>query len=166
MKKYIFTSLFLFLAMFSFAQERVLFEGTNISITPPEGFKKVDFFKGFFNYANGASIQLEPIDSIAYTLIAEGFTKEVLEPQGITFISKEHVTTNAGKKGILITMGFEVTQKNDQTGIDETRIYERLTFLTGDMNRTIYISANYAMLVKELVGELIKQSLYSAQFED
>jgi len=166
MKKNIITLTLIFLSIITFAQEKILFDEVNISIVPPDGFKKVDFFNGFFNYSNGASIQIAPIDSFAYVLVAQGFTKEVLEPQGITFISKENVTTPSGKKGILITMSYEITQNNKDTGIEETRTYNRLSFLTGDMNRTIYISANYVVLVKELVRDVILNSLYTVQFED
>ena len=149
-----------------YSQEKITFEERNISIVPPEGFKKVNFYVGFFNYSNGASIQIEPIDSIAYVLFAEGFTKEVLQPQGVSLISKEDVRTDEGKTGILITSSFNVVQTNETTQKEETRRYERLTYLTGDMNRTIFINANYPVLVKELVHEPIKKSLLTAKFEE
>lgn len=142
------------------AQEKVYFAESNISIVPPVGFKQVDFFKGFFNYSNGASIQIESVDSIAYLLVAEGFTQANLTSQGVTLISKENITSPSGQKGILVTLRFEVSQEG------ETRQYERLSYLTGDMNRTIFLNANYPVLVKELVYESIKTCLLTAQFED
>ena len=141
-----------------FSQEKVFFEEQNISITPPEGFKQVDFFIGFFNYSNGTSIQIETVDSVAYVLVAEGLNNENLNAQGVTLISKEKVTNVHGKSGILVTMEFEVTQN------DEIRKYERMSFLTGDMNTTIFINANYPVLVKELVYESVKNSLLTAKF--
>lgn len=164
--KNIFTILFLSFHLFSVAQEKVVFEDRQISMIPPIGFVEVDFFTGFFNYSNGSSIQIEPVDSVAYLLVAQGFTKEVLEPQGVTFISKEDIVTPDGRKGILVLMQFQVTQNHPETGEVEVREYERLSFLTGDMNRTIYISANYPLIVKDLVFEAIRQSLFTAKFEN
>lgn len=165
MKKFI-TIAFFLISLSSFSQERVFFDESKISIIPPKGFQEVDFFKGFFNYSNGASIQLEPVQEVAYVLIAQGITKEVLQPQGATLIKKENITLPNGKKGILITMGFEVTQKNDGTDEDETRKYERIMYLTGDMNKTIFITVNYPLLVKDLVYQTIKESLFTAKFEN
>ena len=155
---------FIALGFTGWSQERIVFEAEQVSIIPPEGFVEVEFFTGIFNYSNGASIQLEAVDSIAYVLLAEGYTKENLEPQGVTLVSKENVVIN-GMKGVLITMTFEVTQPNEQTGGEETRVYERLNLVTGDMNRTIFLSANYALIVKDLVYDAIRESLFSARFE-
>jgi hypothetical protein len=142
------------------AQEKVYFAEQNISITPPTGFKQVDFIIGFFNYSNGASIQIQKVDSVAYVLVAQGLSNENLNAQSVTLISKENVTAANGKKGILVIMEFEVTQN------EEVRKYERMSFLTGDMNNTIFINANYPLLVKDLVYDAIKNSLLTAKFEN
>jgi hypothetical protein len=142
------------------AQEKTFFAEDNVSIVAPTGFKKVDFFKGFFNYSNGASIQIESVTDIAYVLVAEGFTQQNLEAQGVTLIKKENITNPNGQNGILITLRFNVTEN------EEIRQYERLSYLTGDMNKTIFLNANYPVLVKDLVYEAIKTSLLTAKFEN
>lgn len=141
-----------------YGQEKVYFADSDISITPPTGFKQVDFFVGFFNYSNGASIQIQKVDSIAYVLVAEGLSQENLDAQDVTLVSKENVTTTDGKSGILVIMEFEITQN------EEIRKYQRMSFLTGDMNNTIFINANYPVLVKDLVYDAIKNSLLTAKF--
>ena len=47
---------------------------------------------------------------------------------------------------------------------EEIRKYQRMSFLTGDMNNTIFINANYPVLVKDLVYDAIKNSLLTAKF--
>ncbi len=141
------------------AQKRVLFSNSNLSIELPEEFKQVDFFDGFYHYPTGTSIQLDAIDSTAYTFMAAGFTQEVLSPQGVTLISKEPFQTASGLSGELITLHFTVTQ--DTISMD----FERLVLLVGDMNQTFIVHVNYSLLVKSLIGYAIRESLTTLRIE-
>ncbi len=159
MKKYIHFIILMLLTTALTAQKRVLFSNSNLSIELPEEFKKVDFFDGFYHYPTGTSIQLDAIDSTAYTFMAAGFTQEVLEPQGVTLISKEPFQTASGLSGELITLHFTVTQ--DTISMD----FERLVLLVGDMNRTFIVHINYSLLVKSLIGYAIRESLTTLRIE-
>lgn len=143
----------------SYAQDRVIFEKHNVSIQQPESFEKVDFFEGLYSKSTGASIQIETIDGVAYPFMAAGFTEENLTPQGVTLKKKEEVQMTSGDKGIMIFMEFNVTQNG------ESRIFKRITLLTGDLSKTLMINTNFSPDIESLVYPVIYNALLSAKFE-
>ncbi len=143
-----------------YAQERVTFEKHNVSIEQPESFEKVDFFEGLYSKSTGASIQIETVDGVTYPFLAKGFTEDNLIPQGVTLKKKEEIQMQSGDKGLLIFMEFNVTQNG------ETRVFKRITLLTGNLSKTLMINTNFSPEVETLVYPAIYKALLSAKLEE
>ena len=139
-----------------FAQDagRISVPGSKVSMIPPEGFTLSNDFQGFIHLASTSAIQVTDRPGVNPISLKFSFTKEVLEPQGITLISQEDVKTNAGVPSTLVLVSFTVE------GMD----FERYIFITGDHNNMYIINANYPVMTKELIQDEMKKALLTVQF--
>lgn len=133
---------------------RVSVPGSKISMVPPEGFELSQDFQGFIHLASTSAIQVTDRPGVSPVSLKFSFTKEVLEPQGITLISQEDVETNSGVPSTLVLVSFTVD------GMD----FERYIFITGDHNNMYIINANYPVMTKELIQDEMKKALLTVQF--
>lgn len=143
-------------SVISNAQEsgRIAVPGSKISMVPPEGFELSKDFQGFIHLASTSAIQVTDHPGVSPISLKFSFTREVLEPQGITLISQEDVTTNAGAPSTLVLVSFNVEGMN----------FERYILVTGNHNNMYIINANYPKMTKELIQDEMKKALLTVQF--
>jgi hypothetical protein len=135
--------------------------GTSVRMIQPAHFLASAQIKGFVHAGSSATIQVNEVEGSPWTLVVKGVTKEYLESQGVTYIGEEMVKTNSGVEGKMYFVTFSVkSAKNPEEMIE----YERILFFTGDYNKTIWINANFPVLVKGLLFDLLKESLLSVEF--
>lgn len=145
---------FINLSVFAQGTERVSVPGSRVSMVPPEGFELSNEFQGFIHLASTSAIQVTDHPGVSPISMKFSFTKEVLEPQGVTLISQEEVKTNAGIPSILVLVSFTVE------GMD----FERYIFITGDHNNMSIINANYPVMTKELIQDKMKEALLTIEY--
>lgn len=163
--------IFFFTALLSMAQtdttqkaaviytEPVAVGNSGVTILPPAYFEVSENFTGFMHKGAGASIQISTTDGKPFPIMAQALVdKDNLEKLGITLISQEKVLTKAGKEAIMIVIGFTIK------GPGKDFAYERIVLLTGDYNHTIMVNANYPLLAKGILFEVIKQSVLTVAY--
>lgn len=171
MKKYFFLIVFSLLSQLSIGQtdttkkagpiyhEPVPVGNLGVSILPPAYFEVAENFTGFMHKGAGASIQISTTQGKPFPIMAQAMVdKANLEKLGIKLISQEKIKTKQGKDAILIVIGFTI--KGPGKDFD----YERIVLLTGDYDRTIMVNANYPLLAKEILFEVIKQSVLTLSY--
>ncbi len=130
-----------------------------VSILPPAYFEPSENFTGFMHKGAGASLQISTTEGKPFPIMAQALVdKANLEKLGITLISQEKIKTKQGKDAILIVIGFTI--KGPGKDFD----YERIVLLTGDYDRTIMVNANYPVLAKSILFEVIKQSVLTIAY--
>lgn len=127
---------------------------TQVELIPPAHFQFMEEINGFLHIGTSASVQVQEITGTAYVMVTEGLTEDYFQQQGVQKISKEEVVTKHGAKGVIYKVAFEVDDK----------AFERLMFFTGDYHRTIWINANYPVIIKELMYIVLRESLLTARF--
>ena len=139
--------------------EPVTVPHTNVKILPPAYFAPSDKFDGFYHEGAGASLLITETEGHPFTIMAEAAANdENLTKLGIKLISQEKLKTKAGKDAILIVLQFTV--KGPTKSFD----YERQMLLTGDYDKTVVVTANYPMLAKSILYEVIKQSALTVTY--
>jgi hypothetical protein len=140
--------------------ERFQFDSSGVSIIPPAYF--IPFVQGdktgFIHKGAGSTIQVQILDGMVYTLIAGSLTAEEFLKQNATL--KEHYTilTNSGQKAEFFIVSFYIK------ALDKDVEYERMMLLTGDYKRTVWISANYPVMAKQVIFTALKESLLTIEF--
>ncbi|MDD3875985.1 MAG: hypothetical protein PHT69_05155 [Bacteroidales bacterium] len=127
---------------------------TKIELIPPAHFRFMEQMNGFLHVGTSSSIQIQEIRGTAYPMIVQGLTEGHFTSQGVTLISKEEVLTSNGQKAVIFTVAFKVDDFE----------FERLMFFSGDYNNTIWINANYPVVMKEILNVVLKESLLTARF--
>jgi len=127
-------------------------QGFNIAMIPPEHFIFAKDIPGYIHAGTSASIQIKEIDGTSWPIIDRAMTPEHFESQGVKFLNREEVELKSGLSGVLYTVSFEAK------GVP----YERVMLFAGDYNNTIWINANYPVMVKKTVFKPIINSLMSA----
>jgi len=141
--------------------EPFFFDSSGVSIIPPAYY--LPFIQkgktGFIHKGAGSTLQVEILDGMIYTLIAGSLTAEELLKQNA--VLKEHYTllTNNGKAADFFVVGFSIK------ALDKDVEYERMMLLTGDHKKTIWVSANYPIIAKSVIFNVLKESLLSVDFE-
>lgn len=139
--------------------EPVLVGNTGVRILPPAYFEKSEVFNGFNHNGAGATIQISTTQGKPFPVMAQAMVNKTnLDKLGITLISEEQVKTNDGKDAILIVIGFAVT------GPTKTFEYERIVLLTGDYDKTVMVNANYPVLAKSILFEVLKKSVLTVTY--
>ncbi len=125
----------------------------DLFITPPPFFMKIDK-RTFISPATTSSIQVSEIKQVVYPLAVQNIKEEVLAPQGVTLISKENVVTFDNKEGVLVVVMMKV----------DTLDFYRMMLFTGDYMRTIWITANFPVLLKDKMEAVLRKSILSVKF--
>jgi len=137
--------------------------GTDVSIIPPKYFVVLPVKNTLFHPATSSTIQVNEIKGTAYPLLMKNITPEYLEKQNARFISKKEITTNDGKKATLILVAFTVEAKDSShTQMD----FERYMFFTGNYNETVWINANYPVIARGVIADVLLKCLLSVKFKD
>lgn len=88
-------------------------------------------------------------------MAVQNIKEEVLAPQGVHFLSKENVVTSDNKEGILILVSMKV----------DTIDFYRMMLFTGNYMRTVWVTANYPVLLKDKMEAIMRKSLLSIKFK-
>ncbi len=137
--------------------------GTDISIVPPKYFVVLPVKNTFLHPASSSTIQINEINGTAYSMLIKNITTEYIEQQNARFISKKEVVTDDGKKATLFLVSFTVEAKDSaHTQID----FERYMFFTGNYNKTVWINANYPVIARGVIADVLLKSLLSVKFKD
>ncbi len=126
--------------------------GFDIAIIPPEHFIFAEEIPGYIHPGTSASIQIKEIKGTSWPIIDRAMTPEHFKSQGVNFITREEVELKSGLSGVIYTVSFEAK------GVP----FERIMLFAGDYNKTIWINANYPVMVKKTVIKPIINSLMSA----
>ncbi len=162
---------FLFLTMNTFSQEKqdsgdtlkhvsnkennpVLIPNTQVKFVPPEHFKYLDNINAFIHLGSASTIHISEIEDSPYIMVTAGLTEEHFISQGVELISKEDVKTKNNKDGIMYIVAFTVKEVE----------FERIMYFTGDYNKTVWVNANYPVLVKNVLFNVLKESILSVEF--
>ncbi|NLN73433.1 MAG: hypothetical protein GX140_04225 [Bacteroidales bacterium] len=129
-------------------------EGTDIYITPPKAFRLKDGSNNLLVQdwtSSNILIQQMPVSykSMIANISAETFTK-----QGFEYINKYEAFTKSGNEGTVYVLGF----------VSGEWEYERLVLLSGDGKKTAWISANYPVMMKHLLFEVLEKSILNIEF--
>jgi len=87
-------------------------------------------------------------------MATKGLTKKYFKSQGVKLLAQENIKTSDNKNGIMYIVAFKV---------DDVP-FERIMYFTGDYNRTIWINANYPVTARNVLFNVLKNSVLSVQF--
>jgi hypothetical protein len=132
----------------------IVINNTSIRITPPKAFRKDDKQENLLIQDWTSSNILVQELPISYKKMLVGINKETFGKQGFEYISAYDVFTKSGNEGKLFVLSFK-------TGEWE---YERLVLLSGDDKKTAWISANYPVIMRHLLYEILESSILNIEF--
>lgn len=134
--------------------------GNNVSMTPPSHFLPFvqDNKQGFIHQGAASTIQVQIFENVLYTFIAESLTEEELIKQNARLVEHTQVLTNDDKEADFFVIAFTVNSNGKDVE------YERMMLLTGDHTRAIWINANYPLLARDILYNVLKESLLTLQF--
>lgn len=171
MKLFLLSCQFIVISMVSFSQEDTLvLEETRIEptyvvpesidvdvsiLTPPEGFVSSDAFAGYIHYQTGSAISLTMIDNVNYLKLVEGMNEEFYKANKLVYISDSKITADDGTSGMLYKFSFKI----------DTNQYVRYMAYLGDLNKTLWLSITYPLMVEELVEQDLIKSVLSTKFK-
>ncbi len=135
---------------------------SSIKIIPPAYFKPFskDGKFGFMHEGASSTISFQVIPGTPYLMIVQGMNDEFFNKQNVKLISSEDVKTKSGKDGKMYIVSFKVKSRDGKQEYD----YERIMFFTGDLSQTVWINANYPVVVKKILYDVLKASLLTVQF--
>jgi hypothetical protein len=131
----------------------VVIDTFGVSLVPPQYSLRIDQ-RTFISPGTTSSIQISEIKRVVYLMAVQNIKEEVLAPQGVHLISKETVVTSNNNEGILVLVSMKV----------DTVDFYRMMLFTGDYMRTIWITANYPVMLKEKLEATLRKSLLSIKF--
>lgn len=123
-------------------------------VTPPEGFVASDAFAGYIHYQTGSAISIIMIDNVNYLKLAEGMNNDFYKDNSLSFISESKITTDDGTRGMLYKLSFVI----------DTNEFVRYMAYVGDLNKTLWLSITYPLMVEELVEQDLIKSVLSVNF--
>ena len=140
--------------------DSLLFDGTKryflinstLSFIPPKTFRE-DSYGNIIHDWTGASLQLKVVNS-NYDFLVKAVQKQTFEKQGYTYINQQTLKTNSGKESTLYLISYKTNNYD----------YERIVFFVGNGDKTAWISANYPVIMKSLLYEVIEKSLLTVEF--
>jgi len=155
--------IFFFSSSFTYSQkigasEPTKVPNTSITITPPEHFMMSNQFSGFIHAGTGSTILIQEKIGIPFVYYKGENAKENFESQGVTLVEERALKTNLGKPCYVYVLSFKVIEAEKEI------VFERILLLTGDYNNTIVLNANYPVMVKEVIFEVLMNSLLSVEF--
>jgi len=137
-------------------------KGTDVELKPPKFFIILPSTQNVLVHPTTSStIQVNEIKGLGYPLSITKLSKQHIQDQGADLIFKKDTIMNNGDKATLYLIKFKVTGKDEN---HTTLEYERYMLFTGDYNTTIWINANYPVIAKETIAEVLLKSILSARF--
>jgi len=134
--------------------------GNGVTLTPPAYY--LPFVQGdkqgFIHQGAASTIQVMVYKNVLYSYIAASFTEEELLKQNAKLIEHSKVLTNDNKTADFFVISFTVSSNGKEME------YERMMLLTGDHTRAIWVNANYPVLAKDVVYNVLKESLLTVTF--
>ncbi len=129
-------------------------EGTSITITPPKTFHFKEGTKNtFIQDWTSSSILVQQLNT-SYEKLIPTITPETFTKQGFKYISKYEVFTKSGNSGMMYVLTFK-------SGDWE---YERIVLFSGDKTKTAWISANYPVVMRHLLYEVLEKCVLNIEF--
>lgn len=125
----------------------------NISFVPPQYCMKINQTT-FISPASTSSIQISELKQVVYPMAVLNINEEVLAPQGVHLLSKENVVTFDNKEGVLVVVMMKV----------DTIDFYRMMLFTGDYMRTVWLTANYPVVLKDKMEAILRKSILSVKF--
>ncbi|MEI6765725.1 MAG: hypothetical protein WCM76_08800 [Bacteroidota bacterium] len=133
--------------------------GTSMLITIPAGFVALADSSGYLHPGSSSSIMIKDMPGSSYEKVVEALQNGQLQKYGNAVVGSEHVTTTEGKNGIIFTLTFTAKSKDGKQDVP----FERMLFLTGDMNHTLWITANYPAVIKKYIAEELRECMLSVK---
>ncbi len=131
-----------------------------VKLTPPPFF--LPFVQGvksgFIHKGAASTIQVQVIDSVIYSFVAAALDEEELLRQNTILVEKDTLLTNHGQQAVFMVVAFTVNQNGKSAD------YQRMMLFTGDLTRTIWISANYPVVARNVLFNVLKESLLTVEF--
>jgi hypothetical protein len=135
-------------------QTSIIIKNTGIQIKPPKAFRLDDKQDNLLVQDwTGSNILVQELQ-VPYKKMILGVSKESFLKQGFDFVSSFDVFTKSGNEGKLYILSFK-------TGEWE---YERLVLLSGNDKKTAWISANYPVIMRHLLYEILENSILNIEF--
>jgi|WetSurMetagenome_2_1015567.scaffolds.fasta_scaffold453712_1 hypothetical protein len=139
---------------------RIEVAGTSVKLTLPDVFV-FDQSQAAYIYAGAsASITIKELNGTAYNSVIKGITKSYIESQGMKLVESQDVTTNTGKKAKQFIVSFSVPNPEKGSPVD----FERIIFFTGNDNKTVWVTVNYPLITKGVLGDVLRSSILSVEF--
>jgi hypothetical protein len=129
---------------------------TSIQIMPPEHFIFSEQVPGFIHIGTSATIQITEIKGTSYVMLKNGLTEKNLKDQNVQLLNNYEIEMLDGTPGHLFQVEF--TSNNIK--------YLRYILLAGDYHNTMWISGSYAYRAKEIIEDILLQSMLTAKFTD
>lgn len=172
----------IFLASNAFSQENkdnlnqqgefILVPNTDIKIALPENFEPLNQENVFIHKGSSSTVQVLEIQGTSYSVFTKDLTKEYFKTQGLELISQENVKTKDNKDGTMFIVSFmakanspsTIIVDDSLTSVQKDVAFERIMFFTGNQNKTVWINANYPVVAKDLLFDVLKKSILSVKF--
>lgn len=134
--------------------------GDGVKLSPPAYFLPFvqNEKQGFIHQGAASTIQVQIYEKVLYSYIAASLTEEELLKQNARLVEHSKVLTNDDKEADFFVIAF--TLNSDGKEVE----YERMMLLTGDHTKAIWINANYPVLAKQILFNVLKESLLTVQF--
>jgi len=136
---------------------------TDVSFIPPKYFMALPVKNTLIHPTSSSSIQVNEIDGTPYPMLVKNITAEYIEKQNAKFIKRIDTLTYDGKQATIFVVSFNVESKDSARTVIE---FERFMFFTGDYNKTIWINANYPIIAKDVLANVLLNSLLTTKFEN
>ena len=136
---------------------------TDVSFVPPKYFMVLPQANTLLHPTSSSTIQVNEINGSPYPMLVKNITKEYIEKQGVKFISRKDTITDDGKKATYFLVSFTTQAKDSLHTIVE---YERFMFFTGNYNKTVWINANYPVIARDVLADVLLKSLLTVKFKD
>jgi len=137
--------------------------GTDVSFIPPKYFMVLPQANTLLHPTSSSTIQVNEINGTPYPMLVKNITKEYIEKQGAKFISKKDTITDNGKKATYFLVSFTTQAKDSLHTVVK---YERFMFFTGTYNKTIWINANYPVITRDVLANVLLKSLLTVKYKD
>jgi hypothetical protein len=129
----------------------------NITMDVPVGFERVQGQNGFLHKGSASTLMINEISNTPFNYSANHFNAENLEQDGAKLIDKQELKTSSGQDAVLYTLTLSLKSKDNTSNVD----FERMVLITGNENTTVYVVANYPVIIKKLIQETMKTSITS-----
>jgi hypothetical protein len=143
------------LAMFGtiavFAAKPVQIKGTNISLTPPDGFVKAKRFPGLMNKAQGASLLIVNVP-VPFDKLKQGFSSENLKKKHMELFSSTEIKFE-GKNATLLNLSQQAGKLT----------YHKWLLFFGSPRSTTMIMGVYPAQFEKQLSKTIKSAVLGAK---